>query len=93
MERNNTPGIVWFLCGALVGAAAALLTAPQTGSRTRKQIAEGAEQGKKSLLQSSQEFLEIGRDLYERGREIAESAAEIFERGRQIAEKKIEDRI
>lgn len=94
MERGNNGSVfIWFVCGALLGAATALLMAPQTGAKTRKQLANQAERGRKNLLESSQEFFEKGREMYERGREIAESAAEIFERGRRIAEKTIEDRI
>jgi gas vesicle protein len=94
MERHGNKAVfAWFVCGALFGAAAALLTAPETGARLRRRIGEQAEQGKKSLLGSSQELFDKGRELYERGREIAESAAEMFERGRQIAERTIDERI
>lgn len=94
MQRENNRVIVaWFICGAIVGAAAALLMAPDSGAKTRRRIVGQAERGRKSLLESGQELFEKGRDLYERGREIAEEAAEMFERGRQIAEKTINDRI
>ncbi|MBV9502860.1 MAG: YtxH domain-containing protein [Acidobacteriaceae bacterium] len=94
MKRHGNGTIfAWFVCGALFGAAAALLAAPESGARLRRRISDQAEQGKKSLLGSSQELFDKGRDLFERGREIAESAAEMFERGRQIAERKIDERI
>lgn len=93
MERDDSNVFVWFFCGAVLGAAAALLLAPESGERTRNRIARQAERGKQSFLESSQDLFERGRELYERGREIAEDAAAMFERGRQIAEKEIEDRI
>ena len=94
MEReNNLAAVGWFIGGMVVGAAAALLIAPQSGSRTRRLLGEQAEKGRKTLMDSSQDIVTRGRELYERGREIAEEAAELFERGRKIAEKSIEDRI
>jgi gas vesicle protein len=93
MERDNSTMMVWFLTGALVGAAVALLLAPEAGEDTRRKLAQGAEKGRKTLIESGQELFERGRELYERGREIAEDAAELFERGRRIAEKNIDERI
>lgn len=44
-EENNQGAavLISFLIGGIVGAGLALLLAPQTGKRTRKQIAEMAE--------------------------------------------------
>ncbi|MGA8027684.1 MAG: YtxH domain-containing protein [Bryobacteraceae bacterium] len=93
MERdNNSNTIAWLICGAVLGAAAALLLAPEAGARTRRKLLNQAERGRKTILESGQEIFERGRELYERGREIAEDAAEMFERGRQIAEKTIDER-
>ncbi len=94
MERENIGAEVgWFVGGIVLGAVAALLIAPQSGSRTRSLLGKQAEKGRKTLMESSQDIVSRGRELYERGREIAEEAAELFERGRKIAEKSIEDRI
>ncbi len=94
MARDNTAGLIgWLVVGAVLGAAVALLMAPETGEQTRRKLAKQAERGRKSILESGQEIFERGRELYERGREIAEDAAEMFERGRRIAEKTIDDRI
>ena len=93
MDRNNQATLWgWFLGGAALGGVVALLLAPRTGANTRELIAEGAEQGRKSLFQTGQEVFEKGRELFERGREIAEEAAEFLEKSRRIAEKRVEDR-
>lgn len=94
MQRENSGTIMaWFVGGTILGAVVALLVAPQSGAKTRGQIADQAGKGRKSLLESSQDIISRGRELYERGREIAEETAELFERGRRIAEKSIDDRI
>ena len=93
MERNKGSNMtIWFVSGALLGTAVALLMAPESGERVRTKLAGQAERGRKSLLESGQDLFEKGRELYERGREIAEDAAVMFERGRSIAEKNIDER-
>ncbi len=91
-SNNSGSAIGWFISGAVLGAAVALLMAPEAGVRTRRKLGEQAERGRKSLMESGQEIFERGRELYERGREIAQEAAEMFERGRKIAEKTAEER-
>jgi len=93
MERDSSNVFLWFVGGAVLGAAVALLLAPESGERTRERLARQAERGKQSFIESSQDLFERGRELYERGREIAEDAAAMFERGRKIAEKTVDDRI
>ena len=93
MERDYGSTVVWFVSGIALGAVVSLLWAPEKGEQTREKLAEHAERGRKSLIESGREFYERGRDLYQRGREIAEDAAALFEHGRSIAEKKISDKI
>ncbi|MGH9582480.1 MAG: YtxH domain-containing protein [Bryobacteraceae bacterium] len=93
MEGGNGKVFGWFVAGALLGAGVALLVAPESGDSTRRKLRSGAEQGRKSLLESGQEFFERGRELYDRGVEIAEDAAELFERGRNLVEKRVDERI
>ena len=94
MPRDNSSSLVgWLVVGAVLGAAVALLLAPEAGVRTRRKLMSQAERGRKTILESGQEIFERGRELYERGRSIAEDAAEMFERGRRIAEKTIDERI
>jgi gas vesicle protein len=94
MARENTAGLIgWLVVGAVLGAAVALLMAPEAGARTRRKLLKSTEQGRKTILESGHEIFERGRELYERGRAIAEDAAEMFERGRRIAEKTIDERV
>ncbi len=95
MDNDNNVGgaIGWFLCGAVLGAGAALLLAPGAGRDTRSKLAKQAERGSRSIVESGQDAISKGRELFERGREIAEEAAEMFERGRKVAEKSFEERV
>lgn len=91
--ENKGSVVGWFITGAVLGAAVALLLAPEPGRYTRHKLTKQAQRGRKGLIESGQEIFEKGRELYERGREIAEDAAELFERGRRIAEKQIDERV
>ena len=90
-RKDASMTALWFVSGALLGGAVALLLAPESGARTRRKLASQAGRGRRAFSDSSQEIIEKGRELYERGREMAEEAADLFERGREIAEKKVND--
>ena len=82
-DNNGGANLAWFLVGAALGATAALLLAPQTGSETRDYIRRRTEEGRGKLAESSREALDKGREYYDRGKEIADDAAELFEKGKQ----------
>ena len=82
-DNNGGANLAWFLVGAALGATAALLLAPQTGSETRDYIRRRTEEGRGKLTESSREALGKGREYYDRGKEIADDAAELFEKGKQ----------
>ena len=86
MARDNNFGenIVWFFVGASVGAAVALLYAPQSGDRTRRLLARKLSDGRDALSDSGADLFDKGRELFEQGRRVADDAAEMFERGRKM---------
>jgi gas vesicle protein len=83
-SEDSGSSIAWFLVGAAVGGAVALLYAPQTGKATRRMLAKKTEQGKEVLMDSGKEAIDRGKELFDRGRELADEAADIFERGRKL---------
>ena len=91
-KHRNLEMLAWLAGGVALGAAVALLLAPDTGSRTRQKLVEQAGESGKSLLGSSQDWIAKGRELFEQGRGIVEDTAKLLENVRQIAEKKVEDR-
>jgi len=83
-SEDSGISIAWFLVGAAVGAAVALLYAPQSGRETRRLLAKKTEEGREALADSGKEVLDRGKELFDRGRELADEAADIFERGRKL---------
>ncbi len=81
-EKSNT--LAWFVAGAIIGAAIAILCAPKSGKDTRQLIAEKAQQGKDAVVDSTLDVVDASRDMFERGRRLVEDAADLFDRGRRL---------
>lgn len=79
--NNNSSKVIWFLTGAAVGSALALLFAPQSGEETRRYLGKKAREGRDKLADLGSDALDRGRDLYARGQDLAEDAAELMEDG------------
>ena len=81
-ESANT--LAWFLTGAVIGAAIAVLYAPKSGKETRQLISDVTQRGKDAVTEGSRDVMDAGRDMFERGRKLVEDAAELFDRGRKL---------
>jgi gas vesicle protein len=84
MEENNN--FAWFLAGAVIGAAAALLLAPKSGKDTRKYLNKTTKESREAMETGGRELMDRGKELYDRGKQIAEDASELFERGRKLVQ-------
>ena len=62
----------FFLLGAAIGAAAALLVAPESGTRTRRRLVRKGEEVADYLIDAGKELIETCEDLYERSGELVE---------------------
>ena len=89
MAQDNGERLIWFLAGATVGAAVALLYAPQSGDRTRRLLGRKLGDGRDSLSESGADLMSQGRELFEKGRRVADDAADMFERGRKMVQEKL----
>ncbi|HTP36170.1 MAG TPA: YtxH domain-containing protein [Candidatus Acidoferrales bacterium] len=76
--------LAWFLTGAAIGVAAAILYAPKSGKETRQYISGKAQAGREAVENAGQDIAEASRDMFERGRKLVEDAADLFERGRKL---------
>jgi gas vesicle protein len=85
-DREDNSRLGWFLAGAAIGAAVAILYAPKSGRDTRKYLGESTKDGREAMEASGRELMDRGKEIYERGKQIAEDAADLFERGRRLVQ-------
>jgi gas vesicle protein len=76
--------VAWFLTGAFIGTAVAVLFAPKTGKETRQYLAEKAQESTHAVTDASADIAEAGKDMFDRGRKLVDDAADLFERGRKL---------
>lgn len=75
MSHTTSGGrVTIFFLGAAVGAAAALLTAPASGARTRRKLRRQGEAVADYLVDTGRELMDKCEDLYERSGELVEDA-------------------
>jgi gas vesicle protein len=83
-QSQATSNVAWFLTGAFIGAAAAILYAPLSGKDTRKYISDKTQVGRDAVESAGQDIAEASKDMFERGRKLVDDAADLFERGRKL---------
>lgn len=71
--QAESNGLAWFMMGALIGAAVAILYAPKSGRDARQY-----------LLDKGKETLDDSKEMFDRGRQLVDDAADLFERGRKL---------
>ena len=64
----------FFLLGAAIGAATALLLAPESGERTRRRLRRQGEDIADYLIDAGKELADRCEDLYQRSGEVVEDA-------------------
>jgi len=83
-QDQSASSVAWFVTGALIGAAVAVLFAPKSGRDTRKYIADKTQQGREAVGSASDNLVDTSKEMFDRGRKLVEDAAELFERGRKL---------
>lgn len=74
IEADGSSGLKWFILGAAIGAGLGLLFAPQSGDRTRRDLAR---RGRKLRAQAEDKLDDLGEDLQARGRKLKETMSEL----------------
>ena len=79
--------VSYFVAGASIGAAIALLFAPQSGEETRKQIADKAQDGSDFVVSKSREIRKHAEELVDSGKDLVSKQkarlADALESGKQ----------
>jgi gas vesicle protein len=86
---NVVTKVTYFVAGMGIGAAIALLFAPQSGEETRKQIVDKAQEGKDYVASKGREIRKQAEDLVDQGKELVNKQksrlADVLESGKQAA--------
>jgi len=75
---------VWtcgFLTGSALGLAAGMLTAPQSGKRTRRMIRRKAEEVEDGVAEAAEEALDRGREIVDHGKRYVDETVREFSEG------------
>jgi gas vesicle protein len=83
-EGGGSNTIAWFVAGAIIGAAVALVCAPRSGRDTRQFLSDKAQESKERVAGGTRDVIDAGREFFERGRRLVEDAADLFDRGRRL---------
>jgi gas vesicle protein len=88
-DCNTATKVTFFVAGVGIGAAIALLFAPQSGEETRKQIAKKAQEGKEYVGSKGHEIRKQAEDLVDQGKDLVNKQkarlADVLESGKQAA--------
>ena len=83
-DEQGSNRFAWFLTGVVVGATVAILYAPKAGKDARRYLGGQTQRGADAVSDTTKEFADSTRDMFERGRKVVEDAAELFERARRL---------
>jgi gas vesicle protein len=86
--------IAFLLLGTAIGAAVALLVAPESGARTRRTLRRKGEDAADYVVDAGKELAERCEDLYKRSGELVDDAArrlsekyrELYQRSKELAD-------
>jgi len=93
-DRRAGDRLTFLLLGTAIGAAIALLVAPESGARTRRTLRRKGEDAADYVVDAGKELAERCEDLYKRSGELVDDAArrlsekyrELYQRSKELAD-------
>jgi len=86
---NVSTKVAYFVAGIGIGAAIALLFAPQSGEETKKRIVAKTQEGKDYVAAKGREIRKQAEELVDQGKELVSKQkarlADVLESGKQAA--------
>ena len=82
-NQSSVAGVLLLVAGGIIGAGLALLYAPQSGSKTRKQISRYAGRVRNEAEENLRDTADAVTEMID---SLSEKTTEIVERGGEIAE-------
>ena len=87
-DRDNskaTVGALMLLAGGIIGAGIALLYAPQSGEKTRKELTRYGKKARRKTLQALDAVEDFSGQVTDMAEAVGERASEILEQGKDMA--------
>lgn len=84
-HEDESGKLGWFLMGAALGAACAILYAPKTGKETRQMLTQKAQEATDAVNDTSRELFERGKGVIDKGKQVVDDASSLFDRARGLA--------
>jgi gas vesicle protein len=82
-EKNVKVGALMLVAGGLIGAGVALLYAPQSGEKTRRDIVRYGRKVRRRAADVAEEFSDTVADMVDT---VTDKGAELAERGKELAQ-------
>ena len=86
-DKNNNVmvGALMLLAGGIIGAGIALLYAPQSGQKTRKEIGRYAKKARRKGEEAMEAVEDFSEQVTEMAESVGERASEILDKGKDMA--------
>ena len=84
-SNNVVAGALMLVAGGIIGAGLALLYAPQSGEKTRKEMARYAKKARRTTLNAVDAVEDFTDQVTDMAETVGERATEILEKGKDMA--------